>query len=116
MPWPAARWEARPTKSCSGPWRGGLRRSPAASRRHALEHVAGPLVNVVLFVVLGGGLVVANGSLLVDPSAPDPVRFLGAMFFTNGVLLVFNLLPIYPLDGGQILRSLLWFVMGEPRA
>jgi Zn-dependent protease len=78
--------------------------------------VAGPLVNVVLFFALGIGLVVANGSVWVDPSAPDLVRFLGVIFFTNFVLLVFNLLPIYPLDGGQIVRSLLWFFVGRAQS
>ena len=29
------------------------------------------------------------------------------------ILLIFNMLPVYPLDGGQILQSLLWFMMGR---
>ena len=35
---------------------------------------------------------------------------------TNIFLLVFNLLPFYPLDGGQIVRALLWFRLGPIRS
>jgi hypothetical protein len=41
---------------------------------------------------------------------------LRAVWAVNLGLLIFNLLPIYPLDGGQILRSLLWFVVGRARS
>lgn len=77
--------------------------------------VAGPLVNVVLLPITTG-LYFAASQAGWDQTAPDLLRFVEAVMFTNGVLLVFNLLPIYPLDGGQILQSLLWFVMGRSRS
>jgi hypothetical protein len=40
-------------------------------------------------------------------------KLLEALWYINIGLLIFNLLPVYPLDGGQILRSLLWFVFGR---
>src|SRR5713101_861503 len=36
---------------------------------------------------------------------PDADQFLFMICFTNLVMLVFNLLPVFPLDGGQILRD-----------
>jgi tetratricopeptide (TPR) repeat protein len=44
------------------------------------------------------------------------VHFLYSIAVINFVLLVFNLMPIYPLDGGQILQALLWFVIGRARS
>jgi hypothetical protein len=49
-------------------------------------------------------------------SAPDVHTFLSTLALINMVLLIFNLLPIYPLDGGQILRSVLWFWLGRARS
>src|SRR5262249_8409851 len=51
-----------------------------------------------------------------DQSLPNLQRFLNTMVQLNAVLLCFNLLPIYPLDGGQILGALLWFVLGRARS
>lgn len=76
---------------------------------------AGPLVNVVLCPLLFGLWITARG-LGVAAAAPDLVRLLLSLAFINLFILVFNLLPVYPLDGGQILRSLLWFVVGRARS
>jgi Zn-dependent protease len=76
---------------------------------------AGPLVNVVLLLVLSG-LGVFGQHAGWRLAAPYAHRLLWAVWFMNLGLLIFNMLPIYPLDGGQILRSVLWFLLGRARS
>ena len=76
---------------------------------------AGPLVNVALTPVLGLAYFVARWGGLAT-TAPDAYKFVKIILALNVFLLVFNLVPIYPLDGGQILRSLLWFAVGRTRS
>lgn len=71
--------------------------------------VAGPLVNVILLPLTIFPLMALH-RLGAHGIAVDFVQWLAMM---NAGLLIFNLLPFYPLDGGQILRSLLWFVAGR---
>jgi len=76
---------------------------------------AGPLVNVALLPVLYGAVMMSR-SLGRANAMPDAYQLLRSVLWIDVSLLVFNLLPIYPLDGGQILRSLLWFVLGRGRS
>lgn len=76
---------------------------------------AGPLVNVVLLpVLLGVAWLCGQAGLYQDN--PDLVHFMRALLWMDVSLLVFNLLPVYPLDGGQILWSLLWYPLGRARS
>ena len=76
---------------------------------------AGPLVNVALMPVLLA-LWWLSRSLGWAGEMPNVHALLVTIFWINLGLLTFNMLPIYPLDGGQILRSLLWFVLGRARS
>jgi Zn-dependent protease len=76
---------------------------------------AGPLVNALLIPVLFLAWMLAGSSPL-RYSMPNFYEFVSTLWMINLVLLLFNLLPIYPLDGGQILRSLLWFMFGRARS
>lgn len=85
---------------------------PAA---HLWAIAAGPLVNVALIPVIFGLMWLrrATGFTAEIPAARE---FLIDLHDINLRLLIFNMLPLYPLDGGQILRSLLWFKLGQARS
>lgn len=77
--------------------------------------VAGPLVNVLLVpVVFGIGYFCRHSGLYL--TVPDLRPLLRTILVIDIVLFVFNILPVYPLDGGKILWSLLWFIFGRARS
>lgn len=76
---------------------------------------AGPLVNLVLIPITLVAFTLVNTEEMLD-TYPDIRHFLFSLFAMNVGLFIFNMLPIYPLDGGQILQSLLWFVIGRAKS
>src|ERR1700678_3888532 len=76
---------------------------------------AGPLVNVALLPVFYVAVTLGRSAGWME-TAPDLYQLLRAVLYMDAALLIFNILPIYPLDGGQILRALLWFVLGRARS
>lgn len=88
---------------------------PARPGAELWSIAAGPLVNVVLFPILMGAVELA-ASMGYTARGSDLGKFLFMVWWINRSLLIFNMLPIYPLDGGQILRSLLWYGWGRGRS
>jgi stage IV sporulation protein FB len=88
--------------------------------------MAGPIVHLTLVVVAAAGLSIAgNGNILglLHPVVPSELTegshwlVLGKLtLWLNWVLLLLNLLPAYPFDGGPILRSMLWPAVGRRTA
>jgi len=90
-----------------------LQRMPDEPRQELIIALAGPLVNVVialtLFAVVGWRGFAAQATI----EGPD---LLAQLLIINVVLVLFNLLPAFPMDGGRVLRALLATRLSYARA
>ncbi|MHC2991002.1 peptidase M50 [Pontibacter sp. HJ8] len=94
-----------------------LERIPENPKQELLIAVAGPAVNVViallLWLVLPPMRDIPNEAFF---SRITPANFLYLLLFINLMLVVFNAIPAFPMDGGRVLRALLAFKLGRVRA
>jgi Zn-dependent protease len=74
--------------------------------------VAGPAVNVVIATALVVFLNLA-GILTPEWSASLTAQFLHALMWVNIGLILFNMLPAFPMDGGRVFRALLSMGLGH---
>lgn len=102
---------------------------PHNASAHALTVAAGPMVNVIICCVTAVTLSAAGGLGAVpwnpfNPFVPVGGQWLGgwgwiavrATFTINYFLLLFNMLPTYPMDGGRLLQCWLWPRKGYSQA
>ena len=91
-----------------------MERMPEKPSQEIAVALAGPAVNAVIALVL-----IAVLGLRFDPEqislAALQSTFLAQVAIANVVLLVFNLIPAFPMDGGRVLRALLAMWLGYTR-
>ncbi|TIX71057.1 MAG: site-2 protease family protein, partial [Mesorhizobium sp.] len=84
-----------------------LERMPEEPGQEFVIAVAGPLVNVaiaaLIFALLGGSAGVEQMAGIEDPR----MNFLARLAGVNVFLVLFNMIPAFPMDGGRILRAAL---------
>lgn len=100
-----------------------LGRTPSKARDELLIAAAGPVVNVAIVALLLPALAAlwANGALPAGGLAPgvgEPGLATALLWLVqaNIFLVLFNMIPAFPLDGGRILRAGLWMATDAQRA
>ena len=103
---------------------GGVARLQRDSDSPATEFkvaIAGPIVTLAIVLISGAlGIAIAGGSdfqdaMMVEEGAQisGALAVIAWLTSINLLVLVFNLIPAYPLDGGRIARAAAWRVTGD---
>jgi Zn-dependent protease len=115
----AARYYGVPTSDVTlWPFGGiaSMERMPDKPGQELVVALAGPAVNVViaagLLLWLGPRLDPANLTQIENPAVSMAAKVAGA----NIILVLFNMIPAFPMDGGRVLRAVLAMRMGNARA
>jgi len=93
-----------------------LERMPKEPKQELWVALAGPLVNLVLAVLLFGWLFLTNGLGGLLNTTITEGSLLQRLAIVNVTLLLFNLIPAFPMDGGRVLRAFLAMRMEYTRA
>lgn len=86
-----------------------LERMPRRPMHELVVALAGPLVNVIIAGVLYAALSFTQPPLSLERllSIDSPAAFFAALMVINIWLVIFNMIPAFPMDGGRVLRALL---------
>jgi Zn-dependent protease len=93
-----------------------LERMPEDPKQELVVALAGPAVNVAIAILLMAWLVVSGDWQPIDRLSIERGAFLERVMMANVILVAFNLLPAFPMDGGRALRALLATRMEYTRA
>ncbi len=101
-----------------------IEQMPVHPRGEVLISLAGPAINLAIFVallplllliaVLGGGERLLTEGVFLD--SISPIQLLSYLAIVNVVIMLFNLVPAFPMDGGRVLRAALATPLGRERA
>ncbi len=86
---------------------------PDQPREELVIALAGPAVTLLIVVLTGVAVGLRSGFVLPQDFVNLPL--LESLCWTNLILLVFNLIPAFPMDGGRVLRALLASRLGLVR-
>jgi Zn-dependent protease len=89
-----------------------LEDEPPGPLADALVALAGPAMSAAIALAAFGAMHAVDGIVPVR-YADVAASILAYVAFANAVLATFNLIPAYPMDGGRVLRALLWRLRGD---